>query len=113
VVLATVALLLGVAVVPRRGAPEEEKPGWRDGSEPAPMPPRGKDYYKVLQLYRNASQHEVKKAYRARCLQWHPDKVAPEWKELAEANMLAINEAVVVLSDGEKRRRYDNGEQAF
>ena len=63
------------------------------------------DYYKVLGVANDASQEEIKKAYRRLAKQYHPDlnKDNPQ----AKAKFQEINEANEVLSDPEKRRRYD------
>jgi curved DNA-binding protein len=63
------------------------------------------DYYKTLGVERNASDAEIKKAYRKLARQYHPD-INPGNKE-AEAKFKAINEAYEVLSDKEKREKYD------
>jgi curved DNA-binding protein len=64
-----------------------------------------KDYYKILGVDRNADEKEIKKAYRRLARQHHPD-VNPGDKA-AEARFKEINEANEVLSDPEKRRKYD------
>ncbi len=64
-----------------------------------------KDYYKVLGVNKNADEKEIKKAYRRLARQYHPD-VNPGDKA-AEARFKEINEANEVLSDPEKRRKYD------
>jgi curved DNA-binding protein len=64
-----------------------------------------KDYYKTLGVDRNADDKEIKKAYRRLARQYHPD-VNPGDKA-AEARFKEINEANEVLSDPEKRRKYD------
>ncbi len=62
-----------------------------------------KDYYKILGLDKNASQEEIKKAYRKLAKKYHPD-VNPENKQ-SEEMFKDINEAYEVLSEPEKRKR--------
>ena len=64
-----------------------------------------RDYYEVLGVSRNASDDEIKKAYRKEAKKYHPD-LHPGDKE-AEAKFKEINEAYGVLSDAEKKQRYD------
>jgi len=64
-----------------------------------------KDYYETLGVNKNASIEEIKKAYRQLALKYHPDRNASN-KE-AEEKFKEINEAYQVLSDPEKRARYD------
>jgi len=64
-----------------------------------------KDYYKVLGVSNTASQDEIKKAYRALALKYHPDKAKGD--KAAEERFKEINEANEVLSDPEKRKKYD------
>ncbi len=63
------------------------------------------DYYEILQIGRNASGAEIKKAYRKLAIQYHPDK-NPGDKE-AEEKFKYINEAYEILSNDEKRQIYD------
>jgi curved DNA-binding protein len=65
----------------------------------------GKDYYKILGVNRNASEREIKQAYRKLARQYHPD-VNPGDKA-AEERFKQINEAYEVLSDKENRQKYD------
>ena len=67
-----------------------------------------KDYYKILGVEKSASEDEIKKAYRKLAHQHHPDKSGGDEKKFKE-----INEAYQVLSDQEKRGRYDRFGSAF
>ena len=64
-----------------------------------------RDYYEVLGVQKGASDDELKKAYRGLVKKYHPD-LHPDDKD-AEAKMKEVNEAYDVLSDKEKRARYD------
>ncbi|XP_062615197.1 dnaJ homolog subfamily B member 6-like isoform X2 [Saccostrea cucullata] len=64
------------------------------------------DYYVVLEITKNASETDVKKAYRKLALKWHPDK-NPDNKDEAEKRFKEISEAYEVLSDKEQRAIYD------
>lgn len=66
----------------------------------------GKDYYGILGVGKDASQDEIKSAYRSLAKKYHPD-VSSESKEVAEEKFKEISEAYEVLSDPEKRRTYD------
>ncbi|MCM4155152.1 J domain-containing protein [Gramella sp. AN32] len=63
------------------------------------------DYYKLLELDQSASQSDIKKAYRKLARKYHPD-LNPNDKK-AEVKFQQINEAHEVLSDAEKRKKYD------
>src|SRR3989441_913197 len=69
------------------------------------MPVQYKDYYEVLGVPRTASEEEVRKAFRRLARKYHPD-VAKD-KKHAEEKFKEINEAYEVLSDPEKRKKYD------
>lgn len=69
------------------------------------------DYYQILGVSKNASEAEIKAAYRKLALQWHPDRnKSPE----ATTKFKEINEAYEVLSNPQKRQAYDQfGSEAF
>ena len=76
-----------------------------------------RDYYEVLGLSKNASESEIKKAYRKAAMKYHPDKFSnsseAEKKE-AEEKFKEINEAYEILSDSQKKATYDQyGHAAF
>lgn len=64
------------------------------------------DYYEVLDVPRDASEREIKKAYKKLALKWHPDK-NPSNVDEARAMFSKISEAYEVLSDPPKRRHFD------
>jgi curved DNA-binding protein len=70
-----------------------------------------KDYYKILGVERSADEKEIKKAYRRLARQYHPDVNSGD--KAAEARFKEINEANEVLSDPEKRRKYDDLAQDY
>src|SRR5512137_2225879 len=65
-----------------------------------------KDYYQVLGIPKTASDKDIKAAYRRLARKWHPD-VNPQNHKLAEQKFKEINEANEVLSDPDKRKKYD------
>src|SRR6185503_12335347 len=67
---------------------------------------RAADYYKVLGVDKKASQDDIKKAYRKLARQYHPDTNKDAG---AEERFKEVSEAYDVLSDPEKRKKYDRG----
>ncbi|MSR62887.1 MAG: J domain-containing protein [Planctomycetes bacterium] len=65
------------------------------------------DYYEALGVARGASAEDIKKAYRKLALKWHPDRHKEEKRAEAEERFKHISEAYEVLSDPEKRKRFD------
>ena len=65
------------------------------------------DYYQVLGIERDADEDAIKKAYRKLAMKWHPDKHPEGERDEAEAKFKQISEAYEVLSDPEKREKYD------
>lgn len=65
-----------------------------------------KDYYKILNVAKDANEDEIKKAYKKQALMWHPDKHSNGTEEKKEAAVKAfkdIGEAYALLSDPRKR----------
>ncbi|WP_088323019.1 molecular chaperone DnaJ [Polaribacter tangerinus] len=70
------------------------------------------DYYEILGISKNASQAEIKKAYRKMAIKYHPDKNPDD--KVAEENFKKAAEAYEILSDENKKARYDQyGHAAF
>ena len=65
----------------------------------------GKDFYKLLGIKKNATENEIKKAYRKMALKYHPDK---NKNPGAEDRFKEIAEAYDVLSSKDKKQIYDN-----
>eukprot|EP01083_Nonionella_stella_P179107 634770_1 len=71
-----------------------------------------KNWYKILSIEVDADEYVIKKAYRKKALKWHPDKwsnATEEEQESAEVQFKDINEAFTILSDPQKRHRFDSG----
>lgn len=69
-----------------------------------------KDYYKLLEVQKGATDDEIKKAYRKAALKWHPDKHSNSNEEArahAEKMFKDIGEGYAILSDPQKREMYD------
>lgn len=64
-----------------------------------------RDYYEVLGVDKNASPEEIKKAYRKLAMKYHPDQNPGD--KSAEEKFKEVNEAYEILSDAEKKSRYD------
>lgn len=70
------------------------------------------DYYKLLGISKNATDAEIKKAYRKMAIKYHPDK--NQGDKAAEEKFKEISQAYEVLSDKNKRAQYDQfGHEAF
>jgi len=65
-----------------------------------------KDYYEILGVPRNASDEDIKKAYRKLAMEFHPDR-NPGKEQWANEKFKEINEAFAVLGNPEKRKQYD------
>ncbi|ALV06053.1 molecular chaperone DnaJ [Roseateles depolymerans] len=66
-----------------------------------------RDYYEVLGVAKNASEEDIKKAYRKLAMKYHPDRNQGEGSKEAEERFKEAKEAYEMLSDGQKRAAYD------
>src|SRR2546423_11191948 len=78
---------------------------WREGTRLRPMAVQFRDYYETLGVAKTASEDQIRSAFRKLARKYHPD-VAKD-KKTSEEKFKEINEAYEVLSDPEKRRKYD------
>ncbi|UXI20444.1 hypothetical protein NH340_JMT06387 [Sarcoptes scabiei] len=69
-----------------------------------------RDYYKILGVSRNANKKDIMRAYRKAASKWHPDQFQGDEKAKAEKKFIDIAAAKEVLTDPEKRSKFDNGE---
>eukprot|EP00435_Cladocopium_sp_Y103_P034625 s353_g9.t1 len=67
------------------------------------------DPYKILGVDRNASQEDIKKAYKKQAMKWHPDRQPPEKREEAQKRFSQVANAYETLTDSKKRQEYDMG----
>ena len=76
-----------------------------------------RDYYEVLGVDKNASEDDIKKAFKKAAMKYHPDRFANATdaeKKDAEEKFKEINEAYQILSDSQKKQQYDQfGHAAF
>ncbi|MGP1438414.1 MAG: J domain-containing protein [Treponema sp.] len=70
-----------------------------------------KDYYKILEIDKNATQEEIKQKYRALAKRWHPDANGNSAE--SEEKFKDINEAYSILSSEEKRKEYDEASNPY
>ena len=68
-----------------------------------------KDFYAILGVDKSSNKEQIKSSYKKLALKYHPDKNM-ENKDEAEKKFKEISEAYEILSDDEKRRNYDNGQ---
>lgn len=69
-----------------------------------------RDYYKILGVSKKATKQEVIKAYRKMAQKWHPDNFKGDEKKMAEKKFIDIAAAKEVLTDPEKREKFDRGD---
>lgn len=72
-----------------------------------------KDYYEILGVSKDASEDQIKKAYRRLALKYHPDKAPEDKKKEYEQKFKDISEAYKILSNKDKRAQYDQYGQTF
>ena len=85
---------------------QDDDNGDDDDSDGGPDAPDDESYYDTLVIARDASEEQIKKAYRKLAIKWHPDKNLDD-RKYAEKKFKAISAAYEVLSDPQRRRVYD------
>lgn len=85
----------------------QEPAALRKTASPEDMPVKFQDYYETLGVKRDASKDDIRTAFRKLARKYHPDMAKPREKAQAEEKFKQINEAYEVLSDEEKRQKYD------
>ncbi len=70
-----------------------------------------RDYYEILGVDRNASEADIKKAYKKLAIKYHPDRnnESEETKKMAEKKFIDVNDAYSVLTDPKKKSMFDQG----
>lgn len=68
------------------------------------------DYYKILEISRNATKDDIKQAYRKLAMLYHPDRASAGMKKINEEKFKRIAEAYAILSNDEKKAQYDESE---
>lgn len=72
-----------------------------------------KDYYKILEVNKDASQEIISKVYKILAKKYHPDLQNDQNKSTSEEKFKEISEAYEILSDEEKRKEYDNQLESY
>ncbi len=70
----------------------------------------GETFYSILNVTKDASSSDIKKAYRVKIIKTHPDKLPPNKREWGTEETKILNEAYTVLKNSQTRTRYDRGE---
>lgn len=70
------------------------------------LPPKVKDYYRILEVNQEASTEVIDQAYRTLARKYHPDSYPPEKRDWATTKMQEINEARDVLTDPKRRAEF-------
>eukprot|EP00811_Abedinium_folium_P004979 NODE_14587_length_1099_cov_4.231481.p1 GENE.NODE_14587_length_1099_cov_4.231481~~NODE_14587_length_1099_cov_4.231481.p1 ORF type:complete len:232 (-),score=13.45 NODE_14587_length_1099_cov_4.231481:265-960(-) len=87
--------------------PQSEPQENRDGRTLPPFCPHGDTMYDLINAHPEATPVQIRQAYRRTARLWHPDKVHPDDKALAEERFKQIGEAYEVMHDADQRQLYD------